>query len=141
MTTITPELITAHILGTLPGAQSLVQNGTTFFFHDAERKMPFVTIVTDNEHDQISDLDRPGVFRLNIGVRRSTYVSLFGEPPVWPKDTGIVDTGHDFTTLDELMPHPVYASMGWVCILSPSEAKFEEIKPLIAEAHANATGA
>jgi len=138
---MTPSAITDYILDTLPGTQLEALKGTTYFFYDVERKRPFVTIVTENEHDQVSALDRPGVFRLNIGVRRSTYEALFGEPPEWPKDTGIVDTGHDFTTLNELMPHPVYASMGWVCILSPSDEKFEEIKPLLAEAHANAAGA
>ena len=34
------------------------------------------------------------------------------------------------------MPHPVYAWMSWVCVLSPSADAFELVKPLLAEAHA-----
>ena len=44
-------------------------------------------------------------------------------------------TGHDFTALDELMPHPVYGWMGWVQVLSPSRRTFGEIQPLLSAAH------
>jgi len=33
------------------------------------------------------------------------------------------------------MPHPEYASYNFVCVLSPSEATFERIRPLLAEAY------
>jgi predicted DNA-binding protein (MmcQ/YjbR family) len=36
------------------------------------------------------------------------------------------------------MPHPIYAWMSWVQILSPSRDKFEEVFPLIEEAHQEA---
>jgi hypothetical protein len=49
-----------------------------------------------------------------------------------------VDTGHDFTRVDELMPHPVYAWMGWVQLLSPTEETFRDIQPLMEEAYAAA---
>jgi Family of unknown function (DUF6194) len=42
---------------------------------------------------------------------------------------------HDFTALDVLMPHPVYGQNHWVCVLNPSNATFEDIKPLIDEAY------
>jgi hypothetical protein len=36
--------------------------------------LPFATIAsTGNEYERISYLDRPGVFRLNIGVSRETF--------------------------------------------------------------------
>ena len=52
--------------------------GDTFFIYDPERNLegsrrfPFATIVTKDyaEFDNASDLDRPGVFRLNIGVSK-----------------------------------------------------------------------
>ena len=47
-----------------------------------------------------------------------------------------MDTGYDFGALNTLMPHPVYAWMSWVCVLSPSDDAFELVKPLLAEAHA-----
>src|SRR2546423_3008879 len=89
-------------------------------------RMPFATIVTKDygEFDNASNLDRPGVFRLNIGVGKETFQSLF-----------LGDAAHDFTALDVLMPHPVYGRNHWVCVLNPSEATFERLKPLIAEAY------
>ena len=48
---------------------------------------------------------------------------------------GIGDTDHDFTALDQLMPHPVYAPQSWVCVLNPSDATFQKIQPLLAEAY------
>ncbi|WP_300956089.1 MULTISPECIES: DUF6194 family protein [Bacteroidales] len=33
------------------------------------------------------------------------------------------------------MPHPVYAWMGWICALSPSETTFESLKPYILESY------
>jgi hypothetical protein len=64
------------------------------------------------------------VFRLNIGLSRESYRSLFLE-----------EGSCDFTALDELMPHPVYGRMHWVCVLNPSEATFERLKPLLADAY------
>jgi hypothetical protein len=42
-------------------------------------------------------------------------------------------SGYDLTRLDELLPHPVYAWMSWVQILSPTTAGFEPLSPLLAE--------
>ena len=41
--------------------------------------------------------------------------------------------GHDLTRLGELTPHPVYAWMRWVQILSPTRAQYESLKPLLDE--------
>lgn len=107
--------------------------GDTFFIHDPERNLegprrwPFATIVTKDygEFDDRSNLNRPGVFRLNIGVSKETYRSLF---------PGVGD--NDFTALDTLMPHPVYGENHWVSVLNPSEATFAQIRPLLDEAYA-----
>lgn len=109
--------------------------GDTFFIYDpqrnldANRRFPFATIVTKDygEFDNASNLNREGVFRLNIGVGKDTIRKLFGD-----------ETNHDYTALDQMMPHPVYASQGWVCVLTPSEATFEKVKPLLTEAYAKA---
>ncbi len=75
-----------------------------------------------------SSLDRPGVYRLNIGIGKQTFQSLFG--------TAKVDVdSYDFTALDEIMPHPHYAQQSFICVLSPSEATFERIRPLLAKAY------
>ena len=42
----------------------------------------------------------------------------------------------DYTTLDKVLPHPVYAPQHWLSILNPSDATFEStVKPLLEEAY------
>ena len=89
----------------------------------------------DNDYDRASNLDRPSVFRLNIGVSKHTYRSLFGPQPLRLDADGVVDTSHDFTALDQLLPHPMYAPQSWVCVLNPSDATFQAVRPLLAEAY------
>ena len=112
-------------------------SGDTFFIYDPERnlepqrQMPFATIVTKDygDFDNLSKLDRPGVFRLNIGVSRDTFRALFPLSPTG--DTAV----YDYAALDRLMPHPVYAPQSWVCVLNPGPETFEQLKPLLAEAY------
>jgi len=89
--------------------------------------LPFTTIATaDNEGDRVSNLDRPGVFRLNIGVSKQTFQVLFG--------TGKVDvSAYDFTALDTIMPHPDYAAQSWLCVLNPGDTTFQQLRPLLSE--------
>ncbi|WP_300010382.1 DUF6194 family protein [Pseudonocardia sp.] len=84
----------------------------------------------------MSDLARPGVFRLNIGVRRGTYRRLFGRPPT-ARDADwmlVFDPVPDLTVLDRILPHPMYGN--WVCVLNPST--LDAVGPLLAEAHEQA---
>lgn len=120
-----------------PGVETSEAYGYTFFFYGPDRKMPFATIgSSDNEYDRASHLDRESVFRLNIGVKRETYQALFGPQPPAAGESGVVETGHDFSVLDQLLPHPIYAPQSWVCILSPSQLTFrEKVTPLLTEAH------
>jgi hypothetical protein len=118
-----------YITKIFPGVETTEAFGYTFFFYKTERKLPFATIASsDNEYERISNLDRPGVFRLNIGISRKSFQALFG--------TSKVDvSSYDFTALDVIMPHPDYAPQNFICVLSPSEATFERIRPLLAEAY------
>jgi hypothetical protein len=134
--------ITKYITDAFDGLDVVVASGVTFFFYDPgstlppDRRLPFATLMTiDDEYDRASDLNRPSVFRLNVGVGSDTYRSLFGPQPAPPGDTRVVDTGHDFSALDQILPHPVYAYMSWICVLNPSEATFEAVRPLLAEAY------
>jgi Family of unknown function (DUF6194) len=127
--------ITQYITDTFNDIKITVHEGNSFYSYDPEQKFPFATLMTNDVNDQASDLSRPGIFRLNIGVSRDTYQSLFGAQPAWGKDGGVVDTGHDFTVLDQFMPHPIYAPMSWICILNPSEANVETVKKYLAEAY------
>ncbi len=131
--------IAAYLTATFDDVQSQGIEGWTFFFHGADRMMPFATLGTqDDAYDTASNLNRPSVFRLNIGVSRATYRTLFGHEAPIAGPNGFVETGHDFTTLDQLMPHPVYAPQSWVCVLNPSAATFEAVKPLLSEAYERA---
>jgi hypothetical protein len=114
--------------------------GDTFFIYDPrhnldpKRRFPFATIVTKDygDFDNASQLNRPNVFRLNIGVSRDTYRALFGSAPNAQSDKRAT---YDFAALDRLMPHPVYAPQSWVCVLNPSPETFEAVKPLLSEAY------
>ena len=135
--------ITKYIADTFDGVDVVVGSreagspemawGDTFFIYDPDRNLepkhqfPFATIVTKDygEFDRASNLDRPGVFRLNVGVSKQTFQSLCPAG----------DAGHDFTALDRIMPHPVYGKMYWVCVLNPSETTFEAVKTLLAGAY------
>ena len=116
-----------HISGSYDQVFAQDVEGNWFFFYGAERMLPFATLMTDDVNDQASDLNRPGVYRLNIGVSRKTFKSLFGEE----------GTEWDFTALDRLMPHPVYARNLWVCALNP-EQTWDQLKTLLDEAYASA---
>ncbi len=89
----------------------------------------------DGDNDRASQLDREGIYRINLGPRKKTYVDLFGPAPKRPTKGGVTDVDADFTQTDTLLPHPVYAWMGWVCALNPSKQTFEELKPLIFESY------
>lgn len=133
------DAITQYITGTFEGVEVVAASGNSFFFYDPgstlppDHRFPLATLVTSDEYDQFSNLNRAGVFRLNIGVSRETYRSLFGTP-----DPGNEPHSTDFTALDQIMPHPVYGQMHWICVLNPSADTFEKVKTLLAEAHARA---
>jgi hypothetical protein len=124
-----------HITKTFDDVTTTLHEENYFFFYDPEKKFTFATLMTNDVNDQASNLSRTGVFRLNIGVSRETYKSVFGAQPAWGKDGGVVDTGHNFTALNEFMPHPIYAPMSWICILNPTEANLELVKQYLAEAY------
>ena len=136
--------IAQWIRAELAGLDIVDTPDTSYYFYDPQRdtphdkRQPFATIVHSNAHDTASALDRPGVYRLNLGVRRETYREMFGPEPAWSTDGSPVATGHDFTRLDTLLPHPVYAPLSWISILSPSAGSWPRVQELLREAHAKA---
>jgi hypothetical protein len=115
-----------YIAQAYPDADIFTAGSGTFISCDAEKHWPnFATLVTSDEYDAASDLNRAGIYRLNIGVSKATFEKVVGS-----------NTNPDYTALDQLMPHPVYAMQHWVSILNPSEATFDNVvKPLLDEAH------
>jgi hypothetical protein len=130
-----------YITDAIDGVDSVEASGDRFFFYDpgrglpVDQRFPFATLVTDDNYEDVSNLKRPGVYRLNVGVSRETFRALFGEEGSSANADGDADTTYDFTALDRLMPHPVYGNMHWVCVLNPSPETFERVKPLLAEAY------
>ena len=115
----------ALIRETWPHAVVATIDSAAFFSLDETHWPNFATIVTTDEHDQASDLSRPDVFRLNIGVDKQTYRQVAESAPE-----------PDYTGLDRLVPHPVYAKQLWISILNPSATTFEEtVVPLLRLAH------
>lgn len=118
-----------YITNTFPEVEQINAYGYEMFFYKSDRKLSFATMISsDYDYDRVSNLDRSGVFRLNIGVSKQTFQSLFGTENVYVNS-------YDFTALDRIMPHPEYAQQHYICVLSPSEATFERIRPLLAEAY------
>jgi Family of unknown function (DUF6194) len=119
--------------------------GDTFFFYDPEgnvaedRRTPFATMVTHNYPgwDTESDLDRHGIFRLNIAVGRSEFQRLIGYPPA---DQDASHQQFDYAAIDVLLPHPLYASQGWISILNPGAQQIPELKRLLDHAYHLAVG-
>ena len=133
------DKITTEFDGVMPKASW----GETSLFYNPKQALPngvyFCTLKEKNgDNDKASDLDREGVYRLSIGIGQASYESLFGKRPKRPSKGCIIDTGHDFTQQNVLMPHPIYGWMSWVQILNPTPAKFDELLVLIQQAHKNA---
>lgn len=105
-------------------------NGDVFAIYDPDcdyeqrPRQGWATIVNSDFNDTASDLHRPGVFRLNIGLPKPRYEELFGP-----------DVEHDTTVLDVVMPHPVYGGYHWVCVLNP-ETTWPDVRQLLDDAHA-----
>src|ERR1044072_8799115 len=98
MTTYDADAITRHLLETFPDVATDTTTPDTFFFRGAERRFPFATIVTrDHESDNASKLDREGVFRLNLGLGKSTFAALCQG-----------QDAPDYAAFDRIMPPPVY---------------------------------
>jgi hypothetical protein len=74
------------------------------------------------------------VWRLAFAMTADAFDGRFGSMPARPpKGRAVALPAWDLTRLDELTPHPVYAWMGWIQILSPSHASFERLQPLLAQ--------
>jgi hypothetical protein len=126
---MTVEAIKFYITQQFENINVIEVEGDLFFMHNGNDKMPFATIVVkDNDYDHVSNLNREGFYRLNIGIDKSTFMSMF-EGVTEKKGIGAyLDSGIDFTKEDTLFPHPVYGSMYWISVVNPSEKTFEGLK-------------
>jgi hypothetical protein len=87
----------------------------------------------DGANDRSSCLDQEGRFRLNIGLTKASYANFFGPTPKRRSAGQVVATGHDFAVCDTIMPHPIYAWMSWIAVISPTRSTLVDLKPLLLE--------
>ncbi len=120
-----------HIVATCAGTTVMEHQGDVFLVYDPdhdlppERMQPFVTIVTGDHYDDVSQLDsHPDAYRVNIGLPKARYAELLGD--VSPTD---------YATRDALLPHPTYARQHWLCVVSPAEATERTVLSLVMEAY------
>jgi len=117
--------------------------GDSFFSYDPghdlppERRFPFTTLVVKDYpgFDSESQLDRPGVFRVNVNVGRTVFEELFGHSPAAHAEH---HGDYDYAVADQLIPHPLYAVQGWASVVSPGPATGARLRTLITAAHARA---
>jgi hypothetical protein len=134
-----PEEILSDLLGLDPGLVRQPYYGERSIFYNPGRAAPLGTIVAsikdrDGPNDKAANLSRDGVFRFAFQLSRDEYERRFGAVPPRPEKRQAVDLGDaDVTRLGELAPHPVYAWMRWVQILSPTHGQYEPLKPLLLE--------
>lgn len=120
--------VEAFVAG-LENVQREENYGYVFFFVGEDHLLSFVTIANaDSEWDSVSNLNREGVFRVNIGVSRETFDRLIG---VSSEDDAV-----DYSVLNTFLPHPEYAKQNFICILNPDGENDEKTMELITEAHA-----
>lgn len=137
---MTPDEILQYCLDSMAGTVLVNSWGERGIFYNPvnalKRGVYVLTIKEkDGENDKSSNLNRENVYRINLGVRKNTFINMFGAMPKRPNKGSIVDMEYDFTSINSIIPHPVYAWMGWICCLNPSEKTFEELKVLIYEAY------
>jgi len=114
--------------------------GDSFIFYDPpgadpDRRFPFATIVTKDYpgFDESSNLNRPGIYRLNISAGKQRFQALLGYVPA---DHPAHAATYDYTALDTVLPHPAYAKNAWVSILNPGPRTTTHAKTLLTAAHA-----
>jgi hypothetical protein len=96
--------------------------GDLFFYYAPDgvvpNGQPFATAVTKDYPGEPSSALAPGEFRVNVDTGRP------GQPPA-----------DDPTRRDQLMPHPVYAHRGWICVVQPGPSSTAELQNRLRDAH------
>lgn len=106
-------------------------SGDAFFFYAPdgvlpERTQPFATTTTkDTPGDRLSQLDRPGRFRVNVHVGRDRAAE-------------VALPGRDAAEMDVVVSHPLYGAAGWVCVVNPAERTSALVGTFLREAYERA---
>ncbi|WP_461166009.1 DUF6194 family protein [Tsukamurella serpentis] len=131
--TIEPGAVAADGLTPVPE----IAWGDTFVHHvdgDVASVVPYLTVVTkDYPDDRASRLDRPGAFRLNANVGKEAFTDLIGYPPA---EHAARAGEWDYAAGGRVLPHPLYARLGWVCLVNPEAGDLTRDLVGRAEGHA-----
>ncbi|HEX8487635.1 MAG TPA: DUF6194 family protein [Propionibacteriaceae bacterium] len=105
--------------------------GDRFFYYAPDgvvpKTQPFATIVTkDYPGDDLSRLDRPGAFRLNVAAGSDAFARWAGRDP------------HEAIGDDAIVAHPVYGALGWLAVVNPGTRTATPVRELLQQAHAAA---
>ncbi|VEP14263.1 conserved hypothetical protein [Hyella patelloides LEGE 07179] len=140
---INQSTIETYLLKTYEHINPVNSWGERSYFVNPKMKLKrgsyFATVKSkDGENDKASYLNRPGVFRLNIGLTPEKYEEMFGLRPLRPVKSGVVEGNFDFQALNIFIPHPVYGWCGWIAINNPDEDNFEKSKEYLDVAYKKA---
>lgn len=110
--------------------------GDHFFYYAPDGEVPqntqpYATIVTKDYPDDTGSRLGDGRWRVNIHVGRERFVELLG---VEPRDASAAD----YSVHDVVLPHPVYGSLGWICVVRPAERTLPLVLELLRRAHDDA---
>jgi hypothetical protein len=109
--------------------------GDVFFYYSPDGTVPtstqpFATIVTKNyPGDELSRLDRPDAFRVNVIAGKQEFERLLGVPPREAAHAPQADTD------DTLAAHPQYGTAGWLSVVNPSSQTESQIGELLESAY------
>jgi len=115
---VDPGMISHYLVTKFQDLNIVNAWGEKSFFYNPnnvyKRGIYFCTIKEkDGENDKASHLDRPDVFRINFGISKSTFLTLFQKIPARPAKGCCIEGDYDFTEFDRLTPHSVYGWMAW----------------------------
>ena len=79
--------------------------------------------------DELSRLDRPDAFRVNVVAGKPEFEHLLGVPPREAAHAPQADTD------DTLAAHPQYGTAGWVSVVNPSSKSASQIRELLESAY------
>lgn len=134
------------LMGQFEGLIVKASYGEQAFFYNPgailKNGVYFATIKeADGPADKASRLSRPGVWRLNFALSSNDFAARFGPRPARPPKGGVIEGAWDFAAADQLMPHPIYGWMGWVCVICPTFSHLDRLQPALADSHARAAKA
>lgn len=137
---VTIDFIVSALLKNYAGLKIIEAWGETSFFYNPDNSLKrgiyFCTLKNkDGENDKASHLYRADAFRMNFGLSKKTFTSIFNTIPKRPIKGGVIEGDYNFQTYDILTPHPIYGWMAWVSIINPSETSFNNLKSLIDESY------